>query len=349
MTLKVIIDGDSIPYSVGFAAKGEPLNYALQTVKNSLNKILSETGAQESELYMKGEGNFREAVAVTQTYKGNRKQEKPPHFNEIVEYMHSQHKAIKVDGMEADDKLSLLLYEDYVKAHGVKEECTLILSTIDKDLNCTPGWHHNPRTGAITFIGAVAAMRFFWWQMLVGDRVDNIPGLPDLPKAFTDRFGIRRGSKGGVGPKTATRLLEQTHSAESAEGMVWEAYLAWGHSEGFTDTAVKTYFLEQAQLLWMVRELDTFGDPVMYQINEELYERARRRSPYSTDNLAYGKGGQGGQQGDSGAQAAPDGYSSYSSSGGSGLAVGDNRDGRKSDDSDKHGESLRIQPVPSNS
>ena len=45
MTLKVIIDGDSIPYSVGYAAKGEPLSHALNTAKNVLNKIQQDTGA----------------------------------------------------------------------------------------------------------------------------------------------------------------------------------------------------------------------------------------------------------------------------------------------------------------
>ena len=88
------IDGDIIRYSVGFAAEGEPVSYCLHSVKLLLNSIISATKADEYVVYLTGKGNFREEVAVTLPYKGNRDvSHKPDHFDAISEYLIKKHKA----------------------------------------------------------------------------------------------------------------------------------------------------------------------------------------------------------------------------------------------------------------
>lgn len=268
-----VVDADQMCYAVGFAAKDEPVSHALSTVKKAINNIQKECDAEQLQLYVKGEGNFREEVAVTHGYKANRKETpKPAHYPAIMDYLKGKYGAICCDGMEADDVVSIKLYEDFKKAGGDRDKATLILSSPDKDLRNTPGWHHNPRTGEIVWYSDLQSTRHFWYQMLTGDNTDNIKGLPKLPYWLCKKYGI---AINGVGKAGAKKLMALTEGVEDCEQFAYELYLHWGQMEGFSPELVKDYVLENAQLLWMVRELDEHNKPVMFQINEELYGRAR--------------------------------------------------------------------------
>jgi 5'-3' exonuclease len=87
--------------------------------------------------------------------------------------------------------------------------------------------------------------KFFYAQLIMGDPVDNIPGLPKH------------------GPKAAFDILGNTQTREEAFKAVLEAYRAV-----YGDSA-EAEMLEQGQLLWMVRELDEEGKPVMWQLLKE--------------------------------------------------------------------------------
>lgn len=277
---KAVVDADQLCYSVGFAAADDPISHALYSVKKQLEKIQKQCGAETIELYVKGEGNFREEIAITHGYKAHRAATpKPPHYAGIMDYLVNKHKAIKCDGMEADDRVSIELYKDYIAAGGDRDKATLVLSSNDKDLNNTPGWHHNPRSGEIVWYSDLQSTRHFWYQMLTGDTADNIKGIPKLPWHLCKKYGV---STVGVGPTSAKKLMALTSSAEDAECFAYQLYLEWGNMEGYSEQLVKDYILENAQLLWMVRELDEAGNPVMFQINEELYERAKEQVQYTT-------------------------------------------------------------------
>jgi hypothetical protein len=303
----VVIDADQMIYAIGFAAKGDPISYALSTVKKQLAKIQEECDAEERILYVKGKGNFREDVATTHGYKANRAASpKPDHYQDIYEYLVDVQGAIQCDGLEADDFVSVELYKDFKAAGGVPEEATLILSSGDKDLRNTPGWHHNPRTGEVVWYSDIQSLRHFWYQMLAGDRADNIKGLPTLPPLLCKEYGI---SKRGVGEAGAKKLMSMTTGAEDAEEFVYKLYLEWGNMLGYDEQVVKDYILENAQLLWMIREMDSEGQPVMFEINEELYERARRDSGRAdsecTDRAIGEWGTESGDQPDNGLRVAP--------------------------------------------
>jgi 5'-3' exonuclease len=82
--------------------------------------------------------------------------------------------------------------------------------------------------------------KFFYAQLLMGDKVDNIGGVV------------------GRGPVFAYNLLHEARSERELYELVAELY-------------VKTYgddwkvrMKEQADLLWMVRELDEKGDKVLW-------------------------------------------------------------------------------------
>jgi hypothetical protein len=275
---KVIVDADMLPYSCGFASKGEPLSHTLQLVKKALLRIREETGVEDLVLYIKGEGNFREEVAFTQGYKATRSAPKPDTYDEIRQYLVDQWGATKVDGMEADDMVSMLLWQDYICSGKDKDMASVILSSPDKDLKNTPGWHHFPRTGEVKWISEYQAERHFYYQMLEGDNVDNIKGLPFVAMSDVHTFGLnKQANTKGCGKASAKKLMDTQEAKADPELFVWERYMKWGFDSGMSPEEVRDYFIEQGQLLWMTRELNDLLEPVLYQPDEAKYEEAAER------------------------------------------------------------------------
>ena len=254
-----LIDGDQMMHVIGATTEEEPLAFALGTVKKSLEKILKATEAEGHEIWIGGKGNFRDSVSVSRTYKGTRTPHRPRHFDEIKRYLVEYQGAQKAHGMEADDMLSARLYsnqEDHV------------VCTQDKDLLNTPGWHFNPRfpEQGVFHINEEEAHEHFWYQMLTGDSVDNIPGLPALTKEGFKRYSLPKRGSLGCGDKRALEIVMQAHDLPKE---VWALYQEYHTQEGVPGMALE-YFQEQGELLWMAREITPAGHPVRF--NHEWYK-----------------------------------------------------------------------------
>lgn len=188
---------------------------------------------------------FRYEIAKTKPYKGTRKNPKPFHFNNILVYLDSNYSlVISYGGYEADDLMTMYQYDDMMNG----KRRTIICSR-DKDLRICPGWHYSWECGEQRSIGPVETdehgflvitpknkvigygMKFFYYQMLVGDSADNIPGLM------------------GMGEKGAMKLLINCHTSYECYKAVRQAYIDTVGKE-----KAKEYFLEQANLLWMIRK-----------------------------------------------------------------------------------------------
>lgn len=187
--------------------------------------------------------NFRKEIAKTKEYKGTRKSDKPFHFDNLREYMLANYEVVIAQGVEADDLISIELTK-------AGDKLGVICCTRDKDLRMVPGMHFGWPCGAqpqfgpkrVTELGELRyneeknkltgeGYLFFCAQMIIGDKVDNIPGLP------------------GAGDKKAWELLKDCHSRDDANDIVDRAYED-KLGEGWTD-----YYTEQYCLLWMLREL----------------------------------------------------------------------------------------------
>ena len=186
--------------------------------------------------------NFRYDIGKTKPYKGTRKNPKPYHFYNIMVYLIANYQTIISDGgLEADDEMGI-----YQCSH----ENTIICSR-DKDLRIIPGWHYSWECGQQRSIGPAETdkigwlekkdngevlgygLSFFYYQMLVGDATDNIPGLP------------------GSGKVGALKLLEGADTEQELFNRVKQAYI---NKVGLCNS--KDYFMEQANLLWMRQERD---------------------------------------------------------------------------------------------
>lgn len=254
---KALVDGDVLLYRCGFAADSQMLGQLRQEVQSehpewdetavkenaklrldyedyehyatgNLNSVIDSIleGRSEYILYLTGPGNFREQVATILPYKGNRDpSHKPKYYKELKQYMFNKHNAVEVQGMEADDALAMEQWKNRDKS--------TIICTIDKDLDMVPGWHYNINSKETYWVDLDSANYFFFWQMLVGDSTDNIPGIK------------------GKGKKRATDLLlhlkGDTHAMMDVVGNLYR--------EQYGDDYVSAYN-EVATLLWMKREED---------------------------------------------------------------------------------------------
>jgi hypothetical protein len=174
----------------------EPLENCLYLVKNKLEAIIKNTKATSYKVYIKGKGNFRDEVAVTREYKGNRdKEHRPVYEKEIRQYLKDMWGAEEVDGMEVDDKVAI--EHGWAGDMGVNagyrtyDYSKSVICSPDKDLEQIPGKHYNynkPEKGVYR-VSEEDALRNLYVQILSGDASDNIQGIK------------------GMGPVTAGKLL----------------------------------------------------------------------------------------------------------------------------------------------
>lgn len=273
---KLLIDADMLRYEVGFGVQFNepegvfihPFDSAKELLEFKIAIMMEETWATEPPtLYLTDDRArnerlsergiqsdykpvFREALAKTAPYKGNRTQEKPFHFHNLTELMVNHYDCKIAKGMEADDLMS-------VDQNIGLPECETVICSRDKDLRITPGKHYSWACGVkpaiplytVDKLGWLeepvkgklfgAGLKFFYAQTIMGDTVDNIPGIP------------------GKGPAFAYKLLNECETESQMLDRVLDAY------EKYT-TDWDSYFDEQASLLWIIQELDKDGNPVYY-------------------------------------------------------------------------------------
>lgn len=176
----LLIDGDIFCYRVGYSCNAESEAVCLYTLDQYLASILLVFDPSPYEVVITGKGNYRDTVATTAPYKGNRKTDKPVHYHAIREHLRTAWLALETQGIEADDLISTL---------ATQHQGAVIIS-IDKDFDQVPGKHYNFVKHLHYNITKPEGLLNFYMQILVGDRIDNIIGAA------------------GIGPVKARKLLE---------------------------------------------------------------------------------------------------------------------------------------------
>mgnify|MGYP003630172165 FL=1 len=213
--MKLLIDADILTYKIGFATEDESKYYVASNLKKYLTKLIAASECSEYQLYLTGKNNFR--YKVRQDYKATRTDvKKPKYYTLLRKLMVDKWGALMIEGMEADDALGLAQEEDTV------------IATIDKDLRIVSGWHFHLNTHVKDKVTDQEGDRFFYKQMLMGDKVDNI-------------IGIR-----GVGPKKADKALDTVDRA-GWDMLVWSYY-----KEEFELPFQR--MVENSQLLWILNK-----------------------------------------------------------------------------------------------
>jgi DNA polymerase-1 len=133
--------------------------------------------ATSSKIAVKGPNNFR--YEVLPNYKGdrNRGEDQEDKLKDLRDHLIEAHGAVVSHGQEADDLLAQWSHQ----ANEAEEPW--VIASIDKDLLTIPGVHYNIRKGVIDHISKDRADFLFCQQLLMGDRVDCIPGLAGIGEA----------------------------------------------------------------------------------------------------------------------------------------------------------------------
>lgn len=174
-----LIDADSLVYSVGFSADGAEEKYAISRMAEKLEEMLFiDLGVEIYEGFLTGEGNYRNELAKTAPYKGQRTGKKPVHYALLRNYLRDAWGFQIVNGIEADD---------IVSTRATELGDTSIVVSIDKDLLQVPGKHFNWKSGEFKEVTKEEGLKHFYRQILTGDRIDNIIGLPLVGPVKADK------------------------------------------------------------------------------------------------------------------------------------------------------------------
>ena len=178
--MRALIDGDIVVYRGAASAEEDDVWIALARADQMIQDIIADTGSTSYNVYLTGTGNFRRDISAS--YKANRPDNRPKHWEAVREFLITQHKAIMCNGYEADDEMGV--QQD-------KETMSTVICSIDKDLLQIPGRHYNFVKKLHSVVSPENGLKFLYMQSLIGDRSDNI-------------FGVA-----GIGPVKAEKALAE--------------------------------------------------------------------------------------------------------------------------------------------
>lgn len=155
---------------------------------------------------------------------------RPEHLSRIKDYLRKKHDAEAVDLYEADDLIGIASDEYRRKGEEV------VIVSIDKDLDCIPGVHYNSVRDEVYIVTLEKALRNFYFQVLVGDETDNIPGVP------------------GVAEVRANRILDSVEEM-TPENLYLAALDAWDKGLKESDRVeAEQEMVKSAKCLWILQD-----------------------------------------------------------------------------------------------
>jgi hypothetical protein len=173
------------------------LRKSLDVFRNRLNEIAESCWADDFLAAVKSSENYRDTLYPE--YKANRKKPEGltnvfvPHIRKLAAI---EELVVEAHGREADDMLRIWA------GQCIEAGDEYVVCSNDKDLRCIPGKHFildmfNPRIEIIT---EEDARMLYYAQLIKGDPVDNIPGIP--------RVGDVKAAKALKGCKTEEEFQE---------------------------------------------------------------------------------------------------------------------------------------------
>jgi DNA polymerase-1 len=209
-----LIDADSLFY----LSSKDSIQESIVNIEERIESMLNNTKADEFILCLSSKPYFRDAIYPE--YKSNRKPGDLKYLKTLKSYLRETYKCLEIKGLEADD---LVIY-----LSSKFKEC--IICAIDKDVikQSTVNTYNFTKDEFVKPTPQEASM-FLLKQLIMGDSVDSIPGIPR------------------IGEKTADSLL---HGLSFNEGikLALEKYIdAFGLNRGIT------MFYTNFKLVYMLR------------------------------------------------------------------------------------------------
>lgn len=264
----LLIDGDGLNYSCA-GNDDTSQQWARTRVLDRIRGLRQVTGADRVIVHLTHPASnkrMRYSIATVKPYQGNRKSHKPKNWEFLRGFLEDGHptfESISWGDREADDGMAY---------HASMHDICFIASE-DKDLRMVPGRHVHMENYSITEVkpqswsveanDKIYGRKWFYLQMLMGDGVDNIPGLPKYMNA--------NGKLALCGEKTALKLVEPHVHPSTAMLDLISLYRGY-YPDTWADALV-----EQAALLWLSNDKDAQQIvPPEFHCNPALRDAAHR-------------------------------------------------------------------------
>lgn len=204
---------------------------AREYAEEKLDKLANRLAADRLIIVLSDDFNSFRKNLVDPTYKATRDTvERPVHLYDMKDWFRAEYETLEAPYLEADDVMGIH------HTDPSRTDETIIVSE-DKDMMTIPGLLYRPQVQAgrrkplIFDITPLEAIRFHFYQTIVGDRTDGYPGVY------------------GVGPKSVYAL--DVLEAESEEE-AWDTVLTAYGSKGLTEEDA----LRQARLARILHHSD---------------------------------------------------------------------------------------------
>ena len=265
-------DTDFACYRVA-ANMGETIEQCVKRVLSIVTARRRQAGAAFVNMHLTvGLKSGRKEMATVEAYQEKRNKKSNPELSYRVEQIRATlaskcsntFKAVVSHLIEADDNLRMYQIRQ-IEKYGIASS---VMDSGDKDLWFTDGWHMAD-DGSFYLVDGFGHTEYrevgnvkpklvgegtswFWHQMIMGDAVDNIPGLKRISNTTLDEYfplkkGKRKDGDGACGEAKAVEMLKGCTSDNQAMNIAARAYKAYWGSEW------KEMFVEQAFLLWIRR------------------------------------------------------------------------------------------------
>lgn len=256
--MNTFLSGLEVPegfYDIVDTQIAEPIQNACATLKGKIFNLKSKFKTNNIELYFSGKDNFRLALPLPEQYKSNRsKQLRPLLLTDLKEYLIKYHRAIVVQGDEADQMVAQRMWDGY------KTGKQIIGISADKDARGNAGWLFNPMKDEMMFIEGLGQLTkegtkvkgygrlWLYHQLCIGDWQTDHFCPRQIVKAVT-------GELPKFGETASFKLLSECKTDKEALTVVHDLYLKWFGAEQFSYTAWngETFtgdYLDAMQMVW---------------------------------------------------------------------------------------------------
>lgn len=171
MALLALLDCDIFVYRIAHTTNDVDEGIAAFRMRELIDRVLYALNTDDFACYLTAQGKESFRYQLYPEYKAHRKAPKPRHYQFLRDHLRTKYDAIICEDVEADDQIG-------IDSQRGENRCIV---TIDKDLDQIPGFHYNFVKDYSYHVSPLEAIRFFYWQCLVGDKsVDNIEGCPKI-------------------------------------------------------------------------------------------------------------------------------------------------------------------------
>ena len=239
-------NGNKLVLEVKEKDKAECLMECVTLFEEKVNEVLEKLFTEDYKIAIKGKTNFRDDFYDDYKMPRHKQAKKSPvsalasDLREVLSTMGGF--VERAVNSEADDLLRI--WHGEIVEKGVDQP---IICTVDKDLKCIPGLHYHLKTQKVVEVDEHESLRIFYSQLLSGDSVDNIPGLPK------------------IGPITADKLVCTAQSEEELQEIVVSNYIAKMGMEDWLD-----WLKFNGSLLYILKTHDDKFDPEEWEVVKEI-------------------------------------------------------------------------------